>query len=354
MPVVRPSDGPVAVTGASGYIGSWIVQDLVEQRYTVHACVRDTTTGDKVDHLKAMNETGPGSVRLFAADLFQPGSYEAAFAGCAGVVHAAAAVGYNKETPQQVFDGCYTQNEHVVAAADKAGTVKRFVFTSSGAAVVHPHPEGYVFTEEDWCEDNRDPSKWREEDIPKNRDLAYAMAKAKAERMLNALGAKDDTSFDVVSILPSHVVGPLMCRNHDQGWSWQNCIKQMLQGKPHTKVAGGRMLWNIVDVRDVAAAHRLCLQSSTVSNGARYLLAASDSSAELMTWQLQERLRTLFPHIKEIGGEEMEGSKPAQETHNPPYLYCTRAKQELGLDPKHVDTILGDTGKSFIRLGLVE
>ncbi|HBP14633.1 MAG TPA: hypothetical protein DD457_05470, partial [Gammaproteobacteria bacterium] len=53
---VSVADGPIAVTGSSGYIGSWIVQDLVEQGYTVRACVRDATNPDKVDHLLAMND----------------------------------------------------------------------------------------------------------------------------------------------------------------------------------------------------------------------------------------------------------------------------------------------------------
>ena len=55
------------------------------------------------------------------------------------------------------------------------------------------------------------------------------------------------------------------------------------------------MLWNIVDVRDVARAHRLAAESTAAVNGSRYILAASDRSGELFTWQLQDRLRELFP-----------------------------------------------------------
>ena len=34
------------------------------------------------------------------------------------------------------------------------------------------------------------------------------------------------------------------------------------------------MLWNIVDVRDVARAHRLCAETTIGKNGSRYILSA--------------------------------------------------------------------------------
>ena len=51
MSEIDKKNGPVAVTGASGYIGSRIVEDLLGQGYEVHACVRDSNNGKKVDHL---------------------------------------------------------------------------------------------------------------------------------------------------------------------------------------------------------------------------------------------------------------------------------------------------------------
>ncbi|MEE2775382.1 MAG: NAD-dependent epimerase/dehydratase family protein [Acidobacteriota bacterium] len=354
MTAISAADGPVAVTGASGYIGSWIVHDFLEQGYEVRACVRDTSLPEKIDHLTAMNDDPAlgGRVELGTGDLQEPGSYDNAFAGCSAVIHAGAAVGYNKETPQEVYDGCFTENRHVIDSVKKAGTVRRFVFTSSFAAVGHPRPEGYVFTEKDWCGDNLEGYKgrWTEDNIPKNRNIAYAMAKANSERLLYEEADADGT-FEAMAILPLHVIGPLMCTNHDQGWSWQNCIFFMMKGKDYRKSPDGRMLWNNTDVRDVARAHRLCAESAVARNGSRYILSAADRSGELFTWQLQSRLRELYPAVTEIGGEVMNGDEPAEKTYDSPRSYCLLAKEELGLETYSIDETLRATVDSYYELG---
>ena len=351
---ISPSDGPIAVTGASGYIGSWIVKDCLEQGYTVHACVRDKNKAEKIDHLQKLGQEEAGKLVLFEADLFKRGSYDDAFDGCCAVIHAGATVGYNKETPQEVYDGCFTENDHVIDSVKKSKNIKRFVFTSSFAAVGHPRPPGYIFTEADWCGDNPDgyKGKWTKDSIPENRDIAYAMAKANTEKLIYKV-AEESGSFDAMAILPLHVIGPLMCANHDQGWSWQNCMKQMAQGKPYKKSKGGRMLWNNVDVRDVGKAHRLCAESLNATNGSRYILSATDRSGELFTWELQSLMSRLFPEITSIGGEEMVDGKPLKPTYDSPRSYCTLAIEELGLKTHSIEETVKATIDSYLELDMI-
>ena len=351
---VSPADGPVAVTGASGYIGSWIVRELLEQGYSVRSCVRDPGIPEKVDHLLRINDVGlRGSNTLFAADLFKRGSYDAAFDGCCAVMHAGAILSRTGATPQQVYDGCFTEVEHVIESVRRAGTVRRFILTSSFSAVSHPRHEGYVYTEKDWCTDNIEarPSDWSEANIPNNRHAAYAMGKMRAERMIYK-AAEDDGRFESMAILPLDVIGPVICANHDEG-GWQVWIRRMLQGEPFTLTPGGRMLWNNVDVRDVARAHRLCAESTVTKNGSRYILAAKDRSGELFTWQLQAKLKELFPGIPNIGGEEMDGDMPKEQTYDKPRSYCMLARQELGLTPYSIDETLRAMVASYIQLEIL-
>ena len=105
-PITGPTDGPVAVTGASGFIGSHVVKNLINAGYTVRGTVRDSSRSDKLSYLLAMNDAGPGSVEIFECDLHKAddGAFDDAFAGCVTVFHVAADIGsdpsYGERTPQ--------------------------------------------------------------------------------------------------------------------------------------------------------------------------------------------------------------------------------------------------------------
>ena len=116
MPAVNSSDGPVAVTGASGYVGSHVVVALVKRGYTVHACLRDPNNPDKTEHLLALNGGRyPGHVELFTANLLEEGSYDIPFTDCYAVLHAGTPMAYGgTNNPRQVYDGAINGTKNVL------------------------------------------------------------------------------------------------------------------------------------------------------------------------------------------------------------------------------------------------
>ncbi len=356
MPAVTPESGPVAVTGASGFVGSHVVQALVARGYAVRACVTDASNPGKVDHLLALNAAGhPGHVSIAQGNLLEPGSYDATFAGCAAVLHVGTAMGYgNANQPQEVYDGAVDGTRNVMGSVERAGSVQRFIYTSSFAAIAHPAPPGYVFTEADWASDGRenDPS-WSLEDLNEKDQVGYAMAKVEAERMVYGI-AQANGGFEAVSICPIVVLGPLMAKAHDLVFSWQWFLGRMLRGKPC--IRAWQNLWNVVDVRDVAAAHVLAAESDAVANGERFQLSATDASGELDVLQLQAHLQALFPHI-DVGGPpdafdafiEKHGS-----VFDAPRAHCDKARKVLGLKTHAIEDTLRDTGQSLLDLGFIE
>lgn len=114
------------------------------------------------------------------------------------------------------------------------------------------------------------------------------------------------------------------------------------------------MLWNVVDVRDVARAHRLCIETEVGRNGSRYILSATDRNGEMFTHALAAKLQQLYPFLPHVGGEEMTAdSMPKKATNNRPRAYCLLAKEELGLVPHTAEETLRATVDSYLRLGLL-
>jgi uncharacterized protein YbjT (DUF2867 family) len=80
---------PVMVTGGSGYIASWIIKMLLEEGTNVNATVRDPFDVQKVEHLTALAKASVGELKLFKADLLDPGSFDEPMRGCELVIHTA-------------------------------------------------------------------------------------------------------------------------------------------------------------------------------------------------------------------------------------------------------------------------
>ena len=356
MPAVKSSDGPVAVTGASGYVGSHVVIALVKRGYTVNACVTDQINPDKTEHLLALNGGEyPGHVELFTGNLLKEDSYDIPFSDCSAVLHTGTPMAYGgANNPRQVYDGAINGTKNVLNSVKKVSTVKRFIYTSSFAAIFHPMKSGYIYTENDWASDNRegDPN-WSKSKIDVDGVMAYAMAKVDTEKMATQFAEKDGR-FDVISVCPVVVLGPLLSRVHERVDSWQWGLGCMLEGKTIERV--WKSLRNIVDVRDVGESQALMIESDVCKNGWRYLLSATDESGELDLLQLQAHLQELFPHI-DVGGPPSEIHQIIEKygsVYQVPLAHCDKARKELGLETHNIKDTLYETGQTLIDLGLVE
>ncbi|KNA11910.1 hypothetical protein SOVF_130820 [Spinacia oleracea] len=267
----------VCVTGASGYIASWLVKLLLHHGYTVHATVRDPNGQTEIEHLLGL-EGAKERLHLFKADLMDEGSFDSAISGCHGVFHTASPVIFTVKDPQaDVLDPAIKGTLNVLTSCKKFPSVRRVVLTSSMAAVLYngkPRaPE--VVVDESWFSDpelcTESPMMWYTRSKILAEDAAWKFVK--------------ENGIDMITINPGMVIGP------------------MLQPRLNTSVApilnlinGSETYPNAtfgwVHVKDVATAHILAFEVPAASG--RYILVENVVPCFEIVGILQE----LYPSLK--------------------------------------------------------
>ena len=214
---------PVLVTGANGYVASWLVKKLLEEGINVHAAVRDPNDEKKIGHLKKLAANSTGSLQFFKADLLTPGSYKEAMQGCELVFHTASPFTLDVKNPQkQLIEPAVKGTENILNAANEVASVKRIVVTSSCAAIYTDaidsvNAPGGVLTEADW---NTSSSLEYQ---------PYAYSKTLAEKKAWEI-AKSQDQWDLITINPSLVLGPALNAQQTTSES-MNILKMIGDGK---------------------------------------------------------------------------------------------------------------------------
>jgi nucleoside-diphosphate-sugar epimerase len=264
------ADKPILVTGASGYMASWIIRLLLEEGRYVKATVRDKSDKEKVGHLLRMGEEHPGTLELFEADLLKNGSFDAAMADCELVMHNASPFQMFgiKDPQKELIEPALEGTRNVLNTANRTPSVKRIVLTSSIAAIygdaidIKTSP-GEVFTESDW---NITSS-------PNHRPYCYSKTVAEKEAWRIA---GEQKQWDLVVVNPGFVLGPSLT-NRTDSFSIDFMLS-MMNGKYKRGVPD---LYNgIVDVRDVAKAH-LAAGTHSGASGRHILVADTLNFSEV-------------------------------------------------------------------------
>ena len=244
----------VLVTGGSGYIGLHCISQLLKEGFSVRTSLRS------MDRKKEIQEALSGliknneSLEFCELDLMRDEGWDDAVKGCSYVLHVASPV-YDKNMKDE---NSFIQpaKQGLLRALKPAikYKIKRFVLTSSIAAITQGH-EDLEIDEKSWSLIDKDT-------------LPYIKSKTYAEKaMWNYMDEIDEREkIEVCTINPSFVFGPSL--TYDMGAS-NLLIRGLLVGK---LPALAKIQFNVVNVVDVARAHILALKSDNAA-GQRFIVS---------------------------------------------------------------------------------
>jgi dihydroflavonol-4-reductase len=260
-------DSPILVTGASGFIASRIVEQLLARGRRVRGSVRSLKKDRELAPLRGL-PGAPDRLELVEANLLASGAFDRAAAGCQHVVHTASPYVLGVKDPQrELVDPAVNGTRNVLASCQRAG-VKRVVLTSSMAAITDEPESDHVLTEADW---NTKSS------LDRN---PYYYSKTLAERAAWDFVEQQKPSFDLVAINPFLVVGPSLVPSLNTS---NQVFVDLLKGTYPGIVA---LTWGFVDVRDAADAHVRAIETPPASG--RYVCAGETASMRAVVGLLRK------------------------------------------------------------------
>ncbi len=272
----------VFVTGGTGFLGAYIISELICKGYQVTAIRRSPKLPFFIDAAVL------AQVRWVEGDILDVPGLEEAMAGCDAVVHAAAKVSFAPEDQNELYKTNIEGTSNVVNAAMEKG-IKRLVYVSS-VSVLGRSMHGATVDE---------GNQWEAIKL----DTSYARSKYHAEmEVWRAIGE----GLDAVIVNPSMVLGY-------GDWNSSSCaiFKNVYDEFPwYTNGENG-----FVDVEDIArvvvlllekpiSQERFILNGGTLSFHELFDLIADGLSRKhpsreatpmlaALAWRL-EKIKTLF------------------------------------------------------------
>ncbi|KAH6782825.1 Rossmann-fold superfamily protein [Perilla frutescens var. hirtella] len=324
-------DKIVCVTGAGGYIASWLIKLLLSHGYTVHGTVRNP--GDeKYDHLRKL-ENADEKLKIFKADLLEFDTILAAVRGCVGVFHVACHVPQGAvpnpevELVKPAVDGTL----NVLRACSEAKIGRVVVVSSVAAVCINPN----------WPNDQLvDETCWSDKEYCRVTNNWYWFSKTVAEAEAWEYAKK--SGLDIITVCPSLVLGPMLQKTAN---SSSLALVKLLKGKEgHEQIEINLLekiennLRKIVDVRDVAEALKLVYEKPEAEG--RYICNAHMiKSADLVEMLKTHYLNYDYPLSFVEGKDQIKLS--------------SEKLQRLGWKYRPLEETLVDSVESYKKLGLI-
>lgn len=228
----------VLVTGASGFLGGYLIEELVKRGYDVRGMIRDVS---KANHLRSLG------VEVVYGDLTRHETLPQVVRGVDAVIHLAAY--YTFTGSRSLYRIVNVEGTRALAQTALKSGVKRFIYCSSTEAIGPvKNPPG-------------------DEDTPPNPQFEYGRSKLLAEQVVKELG---NSGLEYTIVRPSGMYGP---RNVDDVAYW--FIMTVAKGGILSKfmIGDGNYLVQFAHVKDVVQGFTLVLEKPEVSTGQTYIIS---------------------------------------------------------------------------------
>jgi dihydroflavonol-4-reductase len=253
------------VTGATGFVGFHVAQQLAARGERIRVLVRPNSRRDNIAAL-------PGDlVEPVCGDLTDPESLRQAVRGCDTLYHVAADYRLWARDPQDLYRANVDGTRQLLQAAHDAG-VRCVVYTSTVGALGIPH-DGSSGTEE---------TAVTEADMIGHYKRSKFLAEQEARRFV-------EQGMRVVIVNPSTPVGEHDIKPTPTG----QIIVDFLNGRLPAYVDTGL---NLIDVRDVAAG--ILLAGEHGRSGERYILGNRNTTLREMFEMLAQITGRSAPRIR--------------------------------------------------------
>jgi len=294
----------VLVTGASGFVGSALLQQLNLQNFQVRAAVRTPQKRDDV-------------LSIAVGEINSETNWDAALEDIDVVVHLAARVHVMRDTAKNPLDEFRKVNvegtRHLAESAFNAG-VKRFVYVSSIKANGEEFNQAYTEACKPTPQDDYGVSKWE------------------AEQVLHEISAK--TGLEVVIVRPPLVYGAGVKGNFSQ------MIKVLAKGLP-LPFASVRNLRSFIYVENLVDVLILCAQHPAAV-GQTYLVSdGEDISTPDLLRQLSSamgkhaKLLPCSPVFMRLAGQLFGKSDQVNRLLGSLQVDNSKIRRELGWQPPY-------------------
>lgn len=334
MPV--KSTKRVFLTGATGFIGSRVAENLCRNGWDVLALVRSIPKANSI--LDGWGSNTPQSINFVAGDLFagSPPERMQLFVHCMhdvrGVIHLAEAKAKESES---VVKNIKTLGL-MLEAARNTPTIERFVLVSAFMAGGLPQPMPDILTEDVNGVEFPD---------------AYYQWKRMGERLV--IRAAKGSQFTYTIVRPALVYGP--------NAEWLTGMLKLIRSAGKFLIplpGGGRALLGTIHVEDAAAAIAICAESNDTRN--QIIHAVDDGRTTYSDWFAEiaknsgwkTNVVSVPKEIVSIIGKAADALTSVAGVHYGAYLWAQVLSQGCRYSNDRMKSICGSLRYPTIREGV--